>query len=376
MLNKANLRLRILIASLVAFALFCLPAVSGYAAETFINQEATGKINPVVYEQFELIINDFIGQDTELRNWELLDQQINHIASAQSGQDVSITFHIERKHLLKFAKAEDSPALKGRLKYIQNNGKQLSANALAKANKEIEIWKRDLNEYITTPQHCSDHIKVTATLDANDKVIPDTIKFYAEDPVGNFLPTRLQDIPSNETVEQNAFDTIKENVITQEGMVEPSAIVNYDRIAARDYVRKWVANTSKPCEPDSETVQDKSNYNPAYTAYTCNDCANFVSQGLNAGGIPTDSTWKPYTSAWINVTSQANYMVAKTYWIATTNLNDCVAGFPFRIKSYEHVMMMSYNDGTTRKYCGHSSDRYDEKWTGGTANAYYYRINY
>lgn len=375
MLYKANLRLRILISTIVAVVLFCLPVVAGYAAVIHTNQENTEKIDPVVSEQFKSIINDYVDKDASLRNWKVLDQKITQFASAQSGQDVSITFNIEQKHLLNFAKAEDSPALKGRLKHLQRNGKQLSANALAKANKEIEMWKRDINEYITTPQHSSDRIKVTATLDTSGIVKPDTVKFYAEDPVGNFSLISLQDIPSNESVEQDAFNTIKENATeTQEGVVEPLAIVDYDRIAARDYVRTWVENTSTYCS--STTTQDKSNYNPSYTAYTCADCANYVSQGLYAGGIPTDSTWSPDTSAWIYVPSQVSYMVNQMYWIATTDLNECVAGFPFRMKTYDHVMMMSYNDGQTRLYCGHSSDRYDAKWYGGTADAYYYRVNY
>ena len=41
-------------------------------------------------------------------------------------------------------------------------------------------------------------------------------------------------------------------------------------------------------------------YNPSYVKHTNNDCANFVSQCIYAGGIPKDTVWKPESMAWIN----------------------------------------------------------------------------
>lgn len=378
MSNRAKNNLRSLLIVMLTFILFCLPAATGLAAVNLTtqgNQQSSGEPAIKVTNQIESYLNDFITKDTARRNWKLLDKKVSVVSAEQSGYEVSMVFDVDRKHLLGFAKAEDSPALKGRLAFVQKNGKQLSANALAKANKEIEMWKRDLTEYITTPQNCFDRIKVTAMVNTADIVQPETVKFYREDCNGNFIPTSLQEIPSNDIVEKDAFNTIKANV-SDNSQVGALAIVNYNRIAARDYVRTWATNTTKNCSTTSTTKQDKSTYNPNYSAYTCTDCANYVSQGLRAGGIPTDSTWYKDSTAWINVSSLTSYMTGKTYWIATTNINDCVAGFPFRMKAYSHVMMMSYNDGTTRKYCAHTSDRNDAIMSETTSTAYFYRVNY
>ncbi|MHB9094612.1 MAG: amidase domain-containing protein [Eubacteriales bacterium] len=382
MLSRFKYRYRSVLIVLLTVVLFCLPAATGLAAVKLTGSvtQQTGVPAVEVTNQVGSYLNDFIAKDTALRNWKLLDQKVTVVSSNQSGYEVSMVFDVDRKHLLDFAKAEDIPALKGRLAYIQKNGKQLSANGLTKANKEIENWKHDLNEYITIPQNCFDRIKVTAVLDIAGLVKPETVSFYREDPLGNFVTTSLQDIPSNATVEQASFDTIKANVSAVSNKsaktVQPMAIVNYNRLAARDYVQLYTSNTSLTCSGGS-ALQNTSYYNLAsYSYYNCNDCANFVSQGLRAGGIATDGTWYKDSSAWIGVSALTSYMVGRTYWIESTNINDCVAGMPLRMKTGSHVMMMSYNDGSTRKYCAHTNDRKDASWTGGTADAYYYRINY
>lgn len=53
-------------------------------------------------------------------------------------------------------------------------------------------------------------------------------------------------------------------------------------------------------------------YNPAYQNWgsTNHDCANFVSQSYFAGAYPTDGTWSPYTSAWINNTALRNWLIS------------------------------------------------------------------
>lgn len=374
MFKNVNRRFRLIVATLIAVILFCLPAASGFAAVALFTKSTNGQPTSAVISQMQVILDNYLAQDTALRNWKLLDQKITQVSANQFGYDVSIIFDIDRQHLLNFARAEDSPALKGRLAYVEKHGKQLPANALDKANKEIAMWKHDLHEYITTPQNCFDRIKVTATLDTGGTVKPDTVKYYREDAIGNFVPASLQEIPSNAKVEQDAFDTIKANAkeAAKANTVQPAALVNYDRYAARDYVLQYSSNTSLTCSNGS-TKQNPAYYNSNYAYYDCNDCANFVSQGLYAGGIVTDGTWYPGSSAWISVSSLTNYMVSRQYWIESANINDCVAGMPFKQSGVSHVMMMNYNDGSTRKYCGHTNDRRDVSWTG---SGVYYRINY
>jgi len=74
-----------------------------------------------------------------------------------------------------------------------------------------------------------------------------------------------------------------------------SVLGSYNRTAARNYINTYTSNTSNKCAGTS-VLQNTAYYNPAYQTQDCADCANYVSQALNAGGIPRDSTWKPYTS--------------------------------------------------------------------------------
>ena len=53
-----------------------------------------------------------------------------------------------------------------------------------------------------------------------------------------------------------------------------------------------------------------SNYNPAYPSYANSggDCANFTSQSIHAGGMPTDGSWYSGAYAWINAGGLRTYM--------------------------------------------------------------------
>lgn len=64
----------------------------------------------------------------------------------------------------------------------------------------------------------------------------------------------------------------------------------YDRSAATTYVNTWW-----------------NSRNPAYTDFGINDCANFMSQGLYAGGEVLSTTWTPYTMAWDNADSHHDF---------------------------------------------------------------------
>jgi hypothetical protein len=49
------------------------------------------------------------------------------------------------------------------------------------------------------------------------------------------------------------------------------------------------------------------------------DCANFASQILNAGGINTTKTWRPYTNPWIRVNELYSYLTNQNLAIELSN---------------------------------------------------------
>lgn len=72
---------------------------------------------------------------------------------------------------------------------------------------------------------------------------------------------------------------------------------SYDRIAARDYALKWVGSPSScyDCGTSCGIMQDRTKWNnavyPYHSLFMHNDCANFVSQAMSAGGLPESGTW-------------------------------------------------------------------------------------
>jgi len=120
-----------------------------------------------------------------------------------------------------------------------------------------------------------------------------------------------------------------------------------------------------------------SKRNPAYNNYTGSggDCANFVSQCLHeGGGLPTDSTWEPYTTTWVGAISLYDYLkklpgctvtdISKgtTAYINKLSVGDviwCVGGEGFSGKDNGHVMIVTKVENGKVYYCGHTSDALD-----------------
>ena len=78
-----------------------------------------------------------------------------------------------------------------------------------------------------------------------------------------------------------------------------------------------VSTQSSTTSSNTASFQKSYNYaksywnkrNNKYNYYDGNNCANFVSQCLVAGGVPTNSTWKNGTYAFVNCTGLKNYFV-------------------------------------------------------------------
>jgi len=119
---------------------------------------------------------------------------------------------------------------------------------------------------------------------------------------------------------------------------------------------------------NKQVYQDKSKYNPQYIGYYCTDCANYVSQAVHYGGIPTDSTWYPSSEsqAW-NVVDYPHsdddlfsYMWEHYCWL-TIYRPYAVPGSMGMIdrnsnNSPDHATLIVYNDGSILKFSAHTSD--------------------
>jgi len=129
---------------------------------------------------------------------------------------------------------------------------------------------------------------------------------------------------------------------------------SYNRTAAASCINTYVRATTSRCQTVPVIVlQDESVWNPAYYPYYCADCANYVSQGLYAGGLPTDGTWYYGGTTWIRV-GELQSWITSTGKGGTTACANLLAG-DVGIQPNTHTVMVGAINPI--RYSAHTSDR-------------------
>ncbi len=91
---------------------------------------------------------------------------------------------------------------------------------------------------------------------------------------------------------------------------------SYNRTFAHTYIDQYSSNpTSTGTCNGGSVYKNNSIWNSAYTKYDF-DCANYVSQALRKGGLPTDSTWYKDSYAW-RITSDTGTNKGLLQWITS-----------------------------------------------------------
>ncbi len=212
------------------------------------------------------------------------------------------------------------------------------------------------DEYIGETSDFTYHIKVSAPV-----AEPDNITLTGLDEFDNDVNINEYELRSYDEIYRNGAEDAQAAV--QSMMISPAWVAtkinnynSYNRIAARDYAYKYW-----------------SSYNPAYTSYKGNggDCANFVSQCLHAGGIPTDATWKADSVSWIRASAVPSYMVNKGYATKTSYTNATAGSFAYTSSGAGHIVLVSINDGAKIAYTAHTTDRKDAAFSSADLNGNY-----
>ena len=154
---------------------------------------------------------------------------------------------------------------------------------------------------------------------------------------------------------------------------DSSNLPGYNADKAVDFAKQW-------SQTDVEITA------PGYIRYGA-DCANFVSQCLAAGGLPTNSTWKPYSTAWIRANELRQYLLGLGFFgrdyavngkgtkidLATVSPGDIVwctgsSGV------YGHVMIVSEVTASGYRICGHTKERCNYSYTNNNIT-YHIKMN-
>ena len=212
------------------------------------------------------------------------------------------------------------------------------------------------DEYIGETSDFTYHIKVSAPV-----AEPDNITLTGLDEFDNEVNINEYELRSYDEIYRNGAEDAQAAV--QSMMISPAWVAtkinnynSYNRIAARDYAYKYW-----------------SSYNPAYTSYKGNggDCANFVSQCLHAGGIPTDATWKADSVSWIRASAVPSYMMNKGYATKTSYTNATAGSFAYTSSGAGHAVRVTINDGAKIAYTAHTTDRKDAAFSSTDLNGNY-----
>ncbi len=129
----------------------------------------------------------------------------------------------------------------------------------------------------------------------------------------------------------------------------------YDPEKASDYAQKYAYE-----------------YNSDYVHFSGNDCANFVSQSLYAGGLAMTSEWNyrsasSYTSAWVNATGLYNYLSDNVGKLVDYPENSDIsvgdACFYWNGSRWGHSAICTKVDSHGNPLvCAHSNDRLNVNW--------------
>ncbi|MBU5437195.1 amidase domain-containing protein [Tissierella sp. MSJ-40] len=297
-------------------------------------------------------------------------------------------------NVLKAKAVEELPYVKGMLKKVNlntlsyesddetmsivaaNNENNLNANQIEVTSRIINDKFKDLKQYIGESDDTNFIFRVTASA-RDGQIDMSTINMFAEN-IDEFIPAEEMLPKAEYEYEQEGFKYLETEISRADTIyskeMSPTLYSNYDRLKARDYANKYTSNTTKKC-PHGEALMDTSKYNSNYSWYCHNDCANYVSQSLKAGGLPTDSTWKGGSTAWINCEKLTDYMVnTKKYW-KKSDYENANAGGVIMMKNSQgrryHTVMIVKNDTVTRQFSGHTNDRLQSAYSKNSSWEYY-----
>lgn len=351
-----------------------LPGMGAFAAETTNDSVVSGDIEKILTNSVSDLIKESLQEKLKDFKWKItkINTSVNIKELTESQFEAEV--YVNLKHTLAVSQPEDLPVLKGKLKFLKEKGGDLSKKELDTLNLDIETWRNTLKQYISDTQNASINLIVKGQIKQDGALDTKNVDIYALDPFDNPIPlNEYLSTPQDSDIENDAYTSI--DSLANSTKVEPmdTGTPKYSHSSATYYIKKYTSNTTKPCTTGSSTVQDSSKYNTAYNWYQCNDCANYVSQALAYGGIPTNSIWKPYTTTWIRAYDLESYML-NYYFMVSASTSTCMPGDPIVWHSGDgHIAMCSYNQGGVLKYSAHSSDRLDYIYGSG---AKLYRVIY
>lgn len=164
-----------------------------YIAQIVNDQHLTAQIQN---QARKYLVNKY-EQHYQLENIDitLLQQKI-------TGQQAEAEYLTTVTTLPLYKTPEEWPVQKGRLKYLEENRDRLTPTQVQTIEDFIASWNGELSAYSRESSESNEFIKVTASFDGLGLIIPDTVAFYYEDPLGEYQPVIEEEWSSFATAEE------------------------------------------------------------------------------------------------------------------------------------------------------------------------------
>ncbi|EPY2275151.1 amidase domain-containing protein [Clostridium sporogenes] len=138
----------------------------------------------------------------------------------------------------------------------------------------------------------------------------------------------------------------------------------YKANSAVQYAKKWAKGRNRK-----------------YKDWGSNDCTNFVSQAVYAGGIPSSSTWYSGSKSWIRVINFYGYMRGKGYTFggdssSKSRLGDVIQLYSKNKRNWTHSVIITGRNGRGWLYCAHSQNRFNYPIANVYPSSTYSNIRY
>ena len=279
---------------------------------------------------------------------------------------------------------EETEMSKHELSALSKANPDLSEGKINELSSMLSSQYADAAECIGVATEMALDFIVKARIENNGIV---DIKLYVDEAgtlndAEKYIPKSSEALKSDGKADIDSFisrDELKNSPSSDKGYAA------YNRINARDYALQYSSNANKYCNCGKLYGVDYSCWNNAqypYTSSLChNDCADFVSQAMHAGGIPIEpGVWDRFNDGnsgyglyggwtWTSVSALKEYMTAKGYWGEST-FAACNAG-NILLTSESHITMVTLNDTVTHRYTAHTTDRHNYQFYYDSTYEYY-----
>ncbi len=305
---------------------------------------------------------------------------------------ISFKTSAEVSEVLKAKDVEDLPYIKGILKCLEANSfeniseeqkadivsKKLETNyensapiIIDQIVKVVDQKISDVQSYIGTASTIDmDFLISIDPKDANN-ISQNTVKISGLDCFDNEMNVNEFKLRTDDEIFESGIKDCEDYISNyQKGtnmnyasLVPINNYDSYSRLNARDYAFRWWGPKD-------------SDYNPAYSNYNGRggDCANFVSQCLFAGGIPTSRYWYTDSPYWLGAGNLKQYMVDNGYATNAAYTSTNAGNFAYTSANNGHIVLVTLNDTEHICYTAHNNNRYNQPFSNDMLSTYSFYV--